>query len=258
MTLYELIKVYKCGLDICDNIFDYTSHIDFAETETGAPSDAYSAAMIAIAKRLNVLTPRPDWYTECEITEFLHLYEPSLRALMEEYLEYVPEPCPGEDDQEAFYDIYITTFDQLTKGGWPVESYAKLVELLESQPPVKEEGSKEEVTVEEITKKFGLTQVSLAVRIGVHGSLITKIKNGDLAITDDVQEKFQKEFPDFILINNQHRLNQAIEEFQSCIKELEQLEDDYRAKRLALTNKISLAASRVKEETKKVGRGNDK
>ena len=255
MTLYDCIKMYNEGLDICDNIFDYTSHIDFTERADGTPRDAYSAAMIAIAKRLEVLIPRPDWYTECEITEFLNLYETSLKALMEEYLEHMPEPDPEEDAQEAFYDIYITTFDQLTKGSWPEDAYARLVELLENQPPVKEEGSKEEVTVEEITKKFGLTQVSLAVRIGVHGSLITKIKNGDLAITDDVQEKFQKEFPDFILINNQHRLNQAIEEFQSCIKELEQLEDDYRAKRLALTNKISLAASKVKEASKKVGRG---
>lgn len=252
MTLYDCIKMYNEGLDICDNIFDYTSHIDFTERADGTPRDAYSAAMIAIAKRLEVLTPRPDWYTECEITEFLSTYESVLKALMEEYLEHMPEPDPEEDAQEAFYDIYITTFDQLTKGSWHEEAYARLVELFEN-PPVAP--TKTEITVEEITKKFGLTQVSLATKIGVHGSLITKIKNGDLSITDDVQEKFQKEFPDFILINNQHRLNQAIEEFQSCIKELEQLEDDYRAKRLALTNRLTLAASKVKEESKKVGRG---
>ena len=252
MTLYDCIKMYNSGLDICDNIFDYTSHIDFTERADGTPRDEYSAAMIAIAKRLDVLTPRPDWYTECEITEFLNLYEASLKALMEEYLEHMPEPDPEEDAQEAFYDIYITTFDQLTKGSWPMEAYARLVELLENQPPVKEEVSKEEVTVEEITKKFGLTQTSLAAKIGVHSSLITKIKTGDSPVTEDVQEKFQKEFPDFVLVNDQYRLSRAIHNLQDLLKQLSNLEQEYQNKRLNITNQISLANSLIDDLSKKV------
>ena len=243
MTLYDLIKQAHCGMDICDNTFDYSTYIDFEETETGAPNNAFNAAMIAIAKRLKVLVINTEHYTTCEIAEFLYEYGKEFKTfLLEENIYPFPEPKTIEEH----YDRYIDLFDQLTKGSWPEKSYERFAELLENhQMPQK-------ITVQEILSKFGITQSTLAQRMEVSNGLISKIKSGDSPITEEVQEKFQKAFEGYVLVNDTYQIIDIIKQIQDLEKQSTKLDEDYAKAKQDIQNKRAILISKLNEATKEV------
>ena len=246
MTLYDLIKQAHCGMDICDNTFDYSTYIDFTETESGEPSDGFSAAMIAIAKRLNVLVINTEHYTTCEIAEFLSEYGKEFKTfLLEENIYPFPEPKTIEE----YYNEYIDLFDQLTKGSWPDKSYERFAELLEGH---QEEQKLEKVTVPEILSKFGITQSTLAQRMEVSDGLISKIKNGASPITEEVQEKFQSVFKGYVLVNATYKAIDIIRQIQDLEKQSAKLDEDYAKAKQDIQNQRAILIGKLNEAAKEV------
>ena len=243
MTLYDLIKQAHCGMDICDNTFDYSTYIDFTETESGEPSDDFSAAMIAIAKRLNVLVINTEHYTTCEIAEFLSEYGKEFKTfLLEENIYPFPEPKTIEE----YYNEYIDLFDQLTKGSWPDKSYERFTELLENRPTL------QKVTVSEILSKFGITQSTLAQRMEVSDGLISKIKTGASPITEEVQEKFQNAFKGYILVNATYKAIDIIRQIQDLEKQSAKLDEDYAKAKQEIQNKRVILIEKLNGAAKEV------
>lgn len=241
MTLYDLIKQTHCGMDICDNIFDYSTYIDFEETETGVPNNAFSSAMIAIAKRLKVLVIDTERYTACEIAEFLYEYRKEFKAFM---LEENIFPFPEPKTIEECYDEYIELFDQLTKGSWPEKAYERFAELLENhQTPQK-------ITVQEILSKFGITQSTLAQRMGVSNGLISKIKNDGTPITEEIQGKFQRAFNGYVLVNTSCKAIDVIRQIQDLEKQSTKLDEDYAKAKQEIQNKRAMLISKLNEIAK--------
>ena len=243
MTLYDLIKQAHCGMDICDNTFDYSTYIDFTENESGEPSSAFDAAMIAIAKRLKVLVINTEHYTTCEIAEFLSEYGKEFKTfLLEENIYPFPEPKTIEE----YYNEYIELFDQLTKGAWSEKSYERFAELLDSHP------TSQKITVPEILSKFGITQSTLAQRMEVSNGLISKIKSGDSPITEEVQEKFQKAFEGYVLVNDTYQVIDIIKQIQDLEKQSTKLDEDYAKAKQDIQNKRAILISKLNEATKEV------
>jgi len=243
MTLYDLIKQAHCGMDICDNTFDYSTHIDFAETESGAPSDPYSAAMIAIAKRLKVLVINTEHYTTCEIAEFLSEYGKEFKTFIVEEISYYPRELKTI---EEYYDEYIDLFDQLTKGSWPYESYEKFTKLLESHH------EDQKITVPEILSKFGITQSTLAQRMEVSDGLISKIKTGASPISEEVQEKFQSVFKGYVLVNATYKAIDIIRQIQDLEKKSTQIDEDYAKAKQEIQNQRAILIGKLNEAAKEV------
>ena len=241
MTLYDLIKQAHCGMDVCDNTFDYSTYIDFTENEYGEPSSAFDATMIAIAKRLKVLVINTDHYTACEIAEFLYEYGKEFKTfLLEENIFPFPEPKTIEEH----YNEYIELFDQLTKGSWPEKAYERFAELLENhQTP-------QNITVQEILSKFGITQSILAQRMGVSNGLISKIKNDGTPITEEIQEKFQRAFNGYVLVNTSCKAIDVIRQIQDLEKQSTKLDEDYVKAKQEIQNKRSILISKLNEITK--------
>ena len=243
MTLYDLIKQSHSGMDICDNTFDYSTFIDFSETESGTPSDPYSAAMIAIAKRLEILVINTERYTTCKIAEFLSEYADVFKNFMiNEIFCFPPELKTIED----FYDEYITLFDQLTAGSWPDTAYERFVELLEGHH------EEQKVTVPEILSKFGITQSTLAQRMEVSDGLISKIKTGASSITEEVQEKFQSVFKGYVLVNATYKAIDIIRQIQDLEKQSAKLDEDNAKAKQEVQNKRAILIGKLNGATKEV------
>ena len=73
-----------------------------------------------------------------------------------------------------------------------------------------------EITMKEILKSKGWTLDQMACELNCSISLVSKIKNGNVLITKNMQEKFQEKFPDYKLVNS---ANNWKEKFKTLEKE---------------------------------------
>lgn len=82
---------------------------------------------------------------------------------------------------------------------------------------------KEEITLAELKSRLGITYQTIAIRMGVSNSLISKIKNSNEPISADVQDLFRKAFgKDYTLVNGAIRWKDRYEKLEEKYKELEE------------------------------------
>lgn len=98
----------------------------------------------------------------------------------------------------------------------------------------------EEITIKEVCQLFGYTLTSLAAEMGCSISLLSKVQNAKEGISDNTQEKFQKVFPDFKLVNGTYRYKdlyeEALEDLKEASNEIDRLEGELLAANLKLEN----------------------
>lgn len=115
--------------------------------------------------------------------------------------------------------------------------------------------NKTEITIEELLKIKGITLSTLAGEMGCSISLLSRIKNGTIAVTPETQDLFQQSYPNYILTNGavkwkelylkeqmeNQRLNDFIAEQKEVINNLTKA-----------TNFINKVAEEPLKEVKKV------
>lgn len=128
MNLYELVKS-KSGLDVCDKVFDVGMYFDFSDD-----GDNYDRCMVDMAKRIEVIEVKENWYTICNITKFLETNKKIFDDFIEKFYkdEYKPKKSYTPDEEE-FYDVYVELFEQLVIGSWCDKHYAWLLKELEER-----------------------------------------------------------------------------------------------------------------------------
>lgn len=86
------------------------------------------------------------------------------------------------------------------------------------------------LTIEEIMKKYQLNESQVGLKVGLSVSMISKLKNGGVSVTEETQQKFYKAFKCEIM-SPQLRIKRA---YDSLMIEYVKLEQKYNA--LSLEN----------------------
>ena len=86
----------------------------------------------------------------------------------------------------------------------------------------------------------------------VSNGLISKIKSGDSPITEEVQEKFQKAFEGYVLVNDTYQIIDIIKQIQDLEKQSTKLDEDYAKAKQDIQNKRAILISKLNEATKEV------
>ena len=98
----------------------------------------------------------------------------------------------------------------------------------------------QEITVKEICQSFGYNLTSLAIKVGCSISLLSKVQNAKENISDNLQEKFQKVFPEFKLVNGTYKYKdlyeEALEDLKEASSEISRLEEELLVANLKLEN----------------------
>ncbi len=96
------------------------------------------------------------------------------------------------------------------------------------------------MTIEEIMKKYQLNESQLGLKVGLSVSMISKLKNGGVSVTEETQQRFYKAFKCEIM-SPQLRIKRA---YDSLMVEYVKLEQKYNSLYIenrdlkALMNKI--------------------
>lgn len=90
---------------------------------------------------------------------------------------------------------------------------------------------KVKIKMEELLKLYGWTLSRMAIELDCSISQISKIKNSQIVITKDFQEKFQEKFPDYVLVN-------GVESWKEKYQELEKKYNELLATSFALKTKL--------------------
>ena len=119
--------VEKRGCDIGDETWDFGTYFEF---DSSSKDDGYDFVMNYIAENLTINKYREDWYSPCEISEFIMNNKKFFDAFMKECNneDYQPQEC-GKDDEE-FFDIYLSTFEGLVSGNYSDDDYFYLTKLI--------------------------------------------------------------------------------------------------------------------------------
>ncbi len=101
------------------------------------------------------------------------------------------------------------------------------------------------LTIEEIMKKYALSESDIAVKVGLSVSMISKLKNGGVSVTEETQQRFYKAFQCEIM-SPQLRIKRA---YDSLMIEYIKLEQKYNT--LYIENRdLKAIISKVKDVLK--------
>ena len=138
MSLYAALKNKEMdGCDICDNDWDWGIYLGFPEDVDSVEEckEPYDAFCLLLALNLKTKVVRPDWYTPCNVCEFIEENRKAFDKFMnEENREgYRPkdyeEPLKANED-DGYYEVYMATMENLIAGNYSDSDYEKLVKYL--------------------------------------------------------------------------------------------------------------------------------
>lgn len=132
MTIYELLSFVEGidGIDIGDDVFDFVTHID-CHIKKGDCQDNYDKCMRYLCTQLELSNYKPNWYSNCYISEYIKKNIVAFDRFMNEENEEKFQPQNYDDiDDETFYDLYLNTFENLVVGNYADEDYEKLLRYL--------------------------------------------------------------------------------------------------------------------------------
>ena len=144
-SLYEYLKMSSQeDCDICDEIFDwgvnlgYGGYNSFEEIDKdfneNPEQSGYYKFLLLCCLNIKVIKPQPKWYTICRVSQFIDENRKAFDRFMNEenWDDYCPKNYENkiEIDDELFYDIYLTTFENLCVGNYSDSNYVKLVNYL--------------------------------------------------------------------------------------------------------------------------------
>ena len=137
LNLWEMCQIAgKDGLDICDEIWDWGIYLDCGYKYIDDATEWYDKCMMLFALNFKVIKYDPEWYTVCNVAEFIHNnINVFIQFFNEENQdEYKPknydESILDYKKNEGFYDIFMQSMECLIAGGYGESDYKKLYELL--------------------------------------------------------------------------------------------------------------------------------
>ena len=133
--LLDYVREQQGGFDISDDVFDFVNYFecyaDFADCE-----DGYDKVMYLFGSNIKVLKFQPDWYSICNITEFIETNIDAFNEFLNQVYreEYQPQNFDRQytSNDEEFYDIYIEMFGYLLNGSFTDSEYNLLYNILKS------------------------------------------------------------------------------------------------------------------------------
>lgn len=130
MTLYEIIS-FSGGFDICDEDWDWGIYFDFTKDS----NDSYDKCMEFMAKNIEVIKLKKDWYSPCKVAEFIgNNLEAFKKFFNEENREgYRPMDYENADDRasdDGFFEAYMEGMESLIAGNYTDSDYEKLLKYL--------------------------------------------------------------------------------------------------------------------------------
>ena len=133
LKLIEAVEIHNGGFDIADDVFDSGVYFD-CNIVPVKDEDAYEKVMRWIGENVEVVKFQTEGFTICKITDFII----KNRAVFDEFFnqvhieEYQPRNFKElTDDDEEFYDIYITPFEGLIVGSYSDRDYELLLTIIE-------------------------------------------------------------------------------------------------------------------------------
>lgn len=135
MTIYELLSFVEGidGIDIGDDVYDFVTHID-CHIKKGECKDNYDKCMRYLCTQLELSCYRPNWYSNCYISEYIKKNIDAFTKFMDEENDEKFKPKNYEDiDDEMFYDLYLNTFENLVVGNYADQDYEKLLNYLKGE-----------------------------------------------------------------------------------------------------------------------------
>ena len=133
ITLYELFILCDIdNTDIGDDVYDWG--VNFAcYVDKGKCKDYYNKLMRMFATQIECDKYRPNWYSHCFVSKYIKEHIDVFRTFLnEENREgFKPENYNNtENDDEQFFDIYMTSMEQLISGNYSDKQYEKLYKML--------------------------------------------------------------------------------------------------------------------------------
>lgn len=133
ITLYELFTI--CDIDetdIADNTYDFIINFGCC-IKKGQCNDNYDLLMRRFATKIDCDKFDIDSPTlaHCDITGFIKKNIKAFNVIMEEHHwdDYKPSSYDDIDD-ETFYDLYFSTFENLVTGNYSDKIYGELLKAL--------------------------------------------------------------------------------------------------------------------------------
>lgn len=136
-SLYEaLIANRMDGCDICDVDWDWGIYLGIPEAKSVEDcEDGYDKLMLLLALNLKTTGINRDWYTPCNVCEFIEENRKAFDRFLEEEnregcrpSDYDHELSPKKDD--GYYEVYMESMECLIAGNYAEEDYDKLVGYL--------------------------------------------------------------------------------------------------------------------------------
>ena len=133
MTLYEFLKAKKNHeIDITDTVFDMAVCYVLPDWED-PDLDDMDKSLIIIAQQLNV-----DWFDDSyacvDLTDWCSKNRKILDKLLNEHNNEAHRPASYPEqispDEELFYDVYVSSIEQMIYGGYGESTYKDLYKLL--------------------------------------------------------------------------------------------------------------------------------
>lgn len=122
------------GFDIGDDVFDWGNYFDCPK-DWNHCKDYYDRVQLLIGLNLKVLYMDFDWYTTCNVTEFIEKNIKAINEFMNEYYKEGYRPMDFEkqytSDDEEFWEVYFQWFfAPVLNGGFSEEEYEDLYKKL--------------------------------------------------------------------------------------------------------------------------------
>lgn len=124
------------GADICDEIWDWGIFLSCPDKGDVADlDDAYDKFCLILCLNLTCKKFVPDFYTPCNVCEFIEAHRKTFDAFLEEEnregfrpSDY-PKPLNSNQD-EGYYEVYMLSMENLIAGNYADSDYEKLVNML--------------------------------------------------------------------------------------------------------------------------------
>lgn len=127
--LINYLKEKELGFDIADETWDWGNYFE-CPIELDQDSDYYDKLMHLFAERIDVIKYQENWFTICDISNFIMQNIDAFTKFMIEFNNdnFNPSLCgvPESIDDYLLYELYIGTFQELINGNYAEKDYEKL------------------------------------------------------------------------------------------------------------------------------------
>lgn len=124
------------GSDICDKDWDWGIFLSCPdENDVEKLDDAYDKFCLLLCLNLECEGIRPDWYTPCNVCEFIEAHRKTFDSFLEKEnregyrpSDY-PKPLKANED-EGYFEVYMESMENLIAGNYCDSDYEELVQML--------------------------------------------------------------------------------------------------------------------------------